>query len=135
MGLLEEEWSGAGIADMVWSKEEGEESGGQPLHHHHHQELVKEVKGDNNSALVSSNDLLNNFGPLRIGVLENGRWDYFYKTTSSNELKIKLFILVSIFFRPGASLGSQLVFFTLSAKRVFLISKSPTQVSSLSFGL
>ena len=73
MGLLEEEWSGAGIADMVWSKEEGEESGGQPLHHHHHQELVKEVKGDVNQRLVSTNELLENFGPLRIGVLENGR--------------------------------------------------------------
>ena len=75
MGLLEEEWSGAGIADMVWSEKEEEEVGGQPLHHLHQddQQLLQEVKGGDNPALASSNDLLKNFGPLRIGVLENGR--------------------------------------------------------------
>ena len=75
MGLLEEEWSGAGIADMVWNEKEEEEVGGQPLHHLHQddQQLLQEVKGGDDPALASSNDLLKNFGPLRIGVLENGR--------------------------------------------------------------
>ena len=67
MGLLEEEWSGAGTADM---SEEEEGDGG---HHPELQELLQEVKEEDDPVPVSSNELLNNFGPLEIKVLENGR--------------------------------------------------------------
>ena len=64
MGLLEEEWSGAGVADKVLDKEEGGNGG----HHPEHQELLQEVKKEEDDE-VSSDD----FGPLKIGVLENNR--------------------------------------------------------------
>ena len=68
MGLLEEEWSGAGVADKVLDKEEGGDGG----HHPEHQELLQEVKKEEDDE-VSSDD----FGPLKIGVLENNRWNNF----------------------------------------------------------
>ena len=68
MGLLEEEWSGAGVADKVLDKEEGGDGG----HHPEHQELLQEVKKEEGDE-VSSDD----FGPLKIGVLENNRWNNF----------------------------------------------------------
>ena len=75
MGLIEEEWSGTGIADMVWSEKEEEEVGDRALNIHQQddQQPLQEVKEDGDPALGSSNDLLKNFGPLRIGVIENGR--------------------------------------------------------------
>ena len=148
MGLLEEEWSGAGIADMVWSDEEDdhpkqeergtgeqeedehpkqpelkerseeEESEGPASHHHHadHQqeldyfEEVKEEEED--PATESSNQLLNNFGPLEIGILENGRWDYFrnhiHKTTKETQTHRSKHIeatLVSIVFSVRCKFG------------------------------